>query len=77
MNKNKSNVAFSIDSEISMWSGISLPSQSADPVHVIDGMKSDFPRIYLLFRKCSIFPSTQNKDESLVGTWKEHWQFVP
>ena len=53
-----------------MWSGISAPSLSANPIHVMEGLKRDFPRIYLLFRKFSIFPSTQNKDErlfSLIG----------
>ena len=71
MSKNKTEVSCSIDSEFAMWSGISAPSRSADPIHVMEGLNlSDFPRIYLLFRKFSIFPSTQNKDErlfSLIG----------
>ena len=57
----------SFDSEIHQWSGLSAPSRSANPVHVMDGLKRDYPRIFMLFRKFSIYPATQNKDERLFS----------
>ena len=60
----------STEREIHMWGGLSSPSRSANPIHVMKYLKRDYPLIYRLFRKYSIFPATQNKDErlfSLVG----------
>ncbi len=56
-----------LDSEISMWGGLSAPSRTANPMHVMTALKGDYPRIYKLFRKISIIPSSQNKDERLFS----------
>ena len=57
----------SIDAEIQRWSGLSAPCRTSNPVHVMEALKGDYPQIYRLFRKFSIFPSTQNKDERLFS----------
>ena len=67
LEKSQTEINYSVDTEINCWSGISAPSRSSDPAHVMEGMKRDFPRMYLLFRKFSVFPSTQNKDERLFS----------
>ena len=56
----------SIESEIQLWSGISRIPRKANPIHAMDVLKKDFPRIHKLFRKYSIYPATQNKDERLL-----------
>ena len=33
----------------------------------MEALKRDYPRIFMLFRKFSIFPATQNKDERLFS----------
>ena len=40
---------------------------TANPIHAMEGLKRDYPRIYKLFRKYSIFPATQNKSERLFS----------
>ena len=57
----------SIESEIHMWKGVSRPHRTANPIHAMEGLKRDYPRIYKLFRKYSIFPATQNKSERLFS----------
>ena len=55
----------SIESEIQLWSGITRIDRNSDPIHAWEVLRKDFPRIYQLFRKYSIYPATQNKDERL------------
>ena len=60
----------SVDAEIAMWTGVSRPHKQTNPIHAMEGLRHDYPQIYKLFWKYSIFPATQNKDErlfSLVG----------
>ena len=57
----------SIDAEILRWSGLSSLSRTTNPLHAMDALKSDYPRIFRLFRKYCIFPSTQNRDERIFS----------
>ena len=57
----------SIESEARLWAGVSRPSRLANPIHVMNGLKNDFPRVFKIFRKYSIFPATQNKSERLFS----------
>ena len=57
----------SLDAEIAMWSGVSRFHRKTNPIHAMEGLKLDHPRVYKLFRKYSIFPATQNKDERLFS----------
>ena len=57
----------SIESELRLWGGVSRPSRMANPIHAMSGLKQDYPRIFKLFRKYSIFPVTQNKSERLFS----------
>ena len=57
----------SIDSEIRRWSGVSPLSRSTIPLHAMEGLKREYPRIYALFRKYCVFPSTQNRDERIFS----------
>ena len=57
----------SIESEIQLWSGVSRIPRKSNPIHAMDVLKKDFPRIHKLFRKYSIYPATQNKDERLFS----------
>ena len=50
-----------------MWGGVSHPHRKENPIHAMEGLKQDYPRMYKLFRKYSIFPATQNKDERLFS----------
>ena len=67
MTQTQTEQSSSWESEIQLWSSLSAPSRSANPVHVMDGLKREYPRIYMLFRKFSIYPATQNKDERLFS----------
>ena len=49
----------SIESEIRMWKGVSRPHRTANPIHAMEGLKRDYPRVYKLFQKYSIFPATK------------------
>ena len=57
----------SIESEIQLWSGVSRIDRNANPIQAWEVLRKDFPRIYQLFRKYSIYPATQNKDERLFS----------
>ena len=57
----------SIESELRLWGGVSRPSRMANPIDAMSGLKQDYPRIFKLFRKYSIFPATQNKSERLFS----------
>ena len=59
--------ATSIEVEIQMWTRISRTRRTANPIAAMEALKSDFPRIYRMFRMYSIFPATQNKDERLFS----------
>ena len=66
----------SIDAEIQRWSGLSSLSRTTNPLHAMDALKSDYPRIFRLFRKYCVSPSTQNRDErifSLVVSLTYEW----
>ena len=56
-----------IETELRMWSGVRRSHRTANPILAMDAMKADFPRLYKLFRKYSIFPASQNKDERLFS----------
>ena len=60
-------VGDTLDNEIRMWGRLSAPSRTANPVHVMNSLKREYPRIYRLFRKFSILPCSQNKDERLFS----------
>ena len=47
----------SIDAEIQRWSGISSLSRTTTPLHAMDALKSDYPRILRLFSKYCFFQS--------------------
>ena len=65
--RSQSSQGMSIDAEIAMWSGVSRPHRQTNPIHAMEGLKQDHPRIYKLFCKYSIYPATQNKDERLFS----------
>ena len=41
--------------------------RSANPIYAMEVVKWEYPRIFKLFRKYSIFSATQNKDERLLS----------
>ena len=53
-----SSQSVSVEMEIQMWSGVSRPHKQTNPIHAMEGLKHDFPRIYKLFRKYSIYPAS-------------------
>ena len=57
--------ATSIDSEMQRWKGLSAPSRTSNPMLIMESLKNDYPYMYKIFQKYSIFPATQNKDERL------------
>ena len=57
----------SIDTEIDRWLKQEGADRTANPIELMEHLKKDFPRIYRLFRKFSIFPCSQNKDERLFS----------
>ena len=57
----------SIESELHRCSGLSPLSRSTNPLHAIEALKNDYPRIYVIFRKYCVFPSTQNRDERIFS----------
>ena len=59
--------ATSIDSEMQRWKGLSAPSRTSNPILIMESLKKDYPCMYKIFRKYSIFPATQNKDERLFS----------
>ena len=38
-----------------------------NPIHAMEGLRHNQPRVYQLFWKYSIFPATQKKDERLLS----------
>ena len=67
LEKEESSDQISVDREIHMWGGLSAPSRSSFPVHLMQTLKKEYPNICKLFRKFSIFPASQNKDERLIS----------
>ena len=67
VNRSQDDSFISVESEINMWAGASSASRMANPVPMMDGLKRDFPRVCQIFRKFSIMPATQNKDERLFS----------
>ena len=67
LGKTQTTSSSSIDAEIQLWSGLSAPSRTSNPVHVMEGLKKEYPQMYRLFRKFSIYPATQSKDERLFS----------
>ena len=65
--KTQTTSSLSVDAEIRLWSGLSAPSRTSNPIHVMEGLKKDYPQMYRLFRKFSIYPATQSKDERLFS----------
>ena len=57
----------SIETEIQLWRGVNRIPRNSNPIHAMEVLRKDFPRIYKLFRKYSIYPATQNKDERLFS----------
>jgi hypothetical protein len=57
----------SVESEIHRWGEQSTLRRDANPVHAMEVLKENFPRIYLLFRKYCVLPATQNKDEHVFS----------
>ena len=50
-----------------MRAGKVLVHRHTNPIHAMEGLRHDHPRVYQLFRKHSIFPATQNKDKRLLS----------
>jgi hypothetical protein len=63
----KSKDKTTVQSELHRWGEVSSLSRKSNPVHAMEGLKKDFPRIYSMFRKYSVLPATQNKDERLFS----------
>ena len=40
---------------------------NTSPIWNLEALKKDYPRIYQLFRKYSVFPATQNRDERIFS----------
>ena len=57
----------SIESEIQLWRSVNRIPWDSNPIHAMEVLRKDFPRIHKLFRKYSIYPATQNKDERLFS----------
>jgi hypothetical protein len=57
----------SVESEMHRWGEQSTLRRDANPVHAMEALKKNFPRIYLLFRKYCVLPATQNKDERVFS----------
>jgi hypothetical protein len=41
--------------------------RETNPIDAMEALKKDFPRIYKLFRKYSVFPANQNRDERIFS----------
>ena len=52
---NRGNAATSIEAEIRLWSAISPLSRQSNSIHAMTSLQIDYPRIYNLFRKHSVF----------------------
>jgi hypothetical protein len=50
-----------------MWGRKKPVKRDADPISVMEALKTDFPRVYCLFRKYSSVPATQNRVFSAVA----------
>ena len=57
----------SVESELQKWQEQSSVPRSHNPLEVMESLKADFPRIYAVYRKYCVIPSTQNRDERIFS----------
>jgi hypothetical protein len=49
------------------WGRKKPVKRDADPISVMEALKTNLPRVYCLFRKYSSVPATQNSDERVFS----------